>query len=353
MMRLALDLARRGFGETNPNPMVGCVIARGGRIVARGWHGKAGGPHAEAAALAAAGQKARGATVYVNLEPCSHLKKRTPPCAPALVRAGVKRVVVGMRDPNPSVDGRGMALLRRAGIEVVSGVLEDDARALNVRFAVAQTWRRPFVLLKAAITLDGRIATWTGDSRWITSEKQRREARRLRRAHDGVAVGIGTVLSDDPLLLPSPRTKRPFFRIVLDSRLRLPLSSRLVRSARRAPVVVVTLRGQAARRRRLEERGVTVLETVAKGGRVALKGALMSLWHHGLRSLMVEGGGEVLGSFLASRLFDEVALFRAPLLLGGSRSLPAFGGPSPRRLGNALRLEGPSLPVFELWYPRR
>lgn len=351
-MRRALALAKRGSGETNPNPMVGCVIVRKGRVVGEGWHERAGGPHAEVMALRRAGALARGATLYVNLEPCAHLAKRTPPCSPALVAAGLRRVVVSMRDPNPAVKGRGMALLRRAGLQVTNGVMADEAGRLNRRFVVAEVERRPFVLLKAALTLDGRVATASGESKWITTPAQRRDARAMRRYHDGVVVGIGTVLADDPMLLPTPRTRRPFFRIVLDSRLRLPLRSRLVRTAGTSPVIVLGLRGQNARRRALEARGVSVLVEPRSGGRVSLPWALRALWSHGLRSLMVEGGSEVLGSFLAARLFDELALFRAPLLLGGRDSRPAFGGPAPKRLRDALWLVGPRIEGHELWFPR-
>lgn len=348
-MRRALALAERGFGETNPNPMVGCVIVRRGLVVGEGWHERAGGPHAERLALDRAGSRARGATLYVNLEPCAHLEKRTPPCAPAVAAAGLRRVVVAMRDPNPAVKGRGLRVLRRAGIAVTNGLLGDEARRLNRRFAIAQEKGRPFILLKAALTLDGRIATALGESKWITTPAQRRDARALRRHHDGVLVGIGTVLADDPMLLPLPRTKRPFFRVVLDSRLRLPLGSRLVRTAQGSHVIVLCGQGHAKRRRALEERGVTVLVEPRSAGRVGTRWAMRALWNVGVRSLMVEGGSEVLGSFLAARLVDEVALFRAPILLGGRDSRPAFGGPGPRHLRDALRLVGPALVAPELW----
>jgi diaminohydroxyphosphoribosylaminopyrimidine deaminase/5-amino-6-(5-phosphoribosylamino)uracil reductase len=269
--------------------------------------------------------------------------------------------VAALRDPNPRVGGRGLALLRRAGVEVTTGVLAVEAARLNERFLVAARWRRPFILLKAAQTLDGRIATASGDSKWITSPAQRRQARWLRRLQDAVLVGIGTVLADDPLLLPSPRTRRPFTRVVLDSGLRLPPASRLVRSARpSAPVVVLTTGGSPAGRRRLEDAGVEVLDVRSTGGRVSLPAALAALGARGMSSVMVEGGSEVLGSFLAARLVDQVALFRAPLLLGGRGSRPAFGGPDPSVIGDALRLEPvpeePPFPWpwplrFELWSP--
>ncbi len=361
-MRRALELAARGLGETNPNPAVGCVVVRNRRVVAEGVHERAGAPHAEVEALRRAGERARRATLYVNLEPCVH-HGRTPPCAPLVRDAGLARVVAALRDPNPLVSGRGLSLLRRAGVVVTTGVLAAEAERLNERFLGAARAGRPFVLLKAAHTLDGRIATASGRSKWITSPSQRRQARWLRRLHDAVLVGIDTVLADDPLLLPSPRTRRPFTRVVLDSRLRLPTRSRLARSARPgAPVLALAARAAPGRRRRLERAGVEVVEVPASGGRVSLDGALSILRSRGIASVMVEGGSEVLGSFLAERLVDQVALFRAPLLLGGRGSRPAFGGPDPSTIGEGLRLRSvpdeptfpwPWPPQFELWARER
>jgi len=353
-MRRALGLAARGLGETNPNPAVGCVLVKRGRVVGEGWHRRAGGPHAEVLALRAAGARARGATAYVTLEPCAH-HGRTGPCAARLVEARVRRVVAALRDPFPAVDGRGLALLRRSGIEVAVGLLATEAARLNETFLAAARLRRPFVLLKCAATLDGRIATAGGQSKWITSPAQRREARRLRRLYDGVLVGIGTVLADDPGLLPAPRVGRPFHRVVLDSRLRLPPGCRLVRQARSSPVWAICRRAPAVRCRRLERLGVRVLMQRGRGGRVGIRWALRELRRHGVTSLMVEGGSEVLGSFLAERCVDKLALFRAPLLLGGRHGLPAFGGPDPRRLSDALAMEPGPRPrggLFEVWYPR-
>jgi len=361
-MRRALALAARGLGETNPNPAVGCVVVRNGRVVGEGWHQRAGGPHAEVQALRQADARARGATLYVTLEPCAHFG-RTPPCAPLVRAAGVARVVVAMADPDARVRGRGLALLRRAGIVVETGVLRAEAERLNEPFLTAARLGRPFVRLKAATTLDGRIATAAGRSKWITDAEQRRQARWLRRLHDAVVVGIGTALADDPLLSPSPRTRRPFTRVVLDSRLRLPVRSRLVATASpRAPLVVLTCGQHPERRRALERSDVEVLRVAAARGRVALRPALSALWARGIRSLMVEGGSEVLGAFLAARLVDQVALFRAPLLLGGRGGLSAFGGDDPEDLASALRLTPltagsafpwPWSPRFELWRPKR
>jgi diaminohydroxyphosphoribosylaminopyrimidine deaminase/5-amino-6-(5-phosphoribosylamino)uracil reductase len=361
-MRRALELAARGLGETNPNPAVGCVVVRDRRVVGEGVHERAGAPHAEVEALRRAGGRARRATLYVNLEPCAH-QGRTPPCAPLVRDAGVARVVAGLRDPNPLVGGRGLALLRRAGVAVTTGVLGAEAERLNERFFGAARAGRPFILLKVAHTLDGRIATAAGHSKWITSPSQRRQARWLRRLHDAVLVGIDTVLADDPLLLPSPRTRRPFARVVLDTRLRLPATSRLARSARPgAPVLALSGRTVPRRRHHLERAGVDVLEVPTRKGRVSLPEALETLRGHGFVSVMVEGGSEVLGSFLAERLVDQVALFRAPLLLGGRRSRPAFGGPDPSSIAEGLRLRAvpreppfpwPWPPQFELWAPER
>lgn len=359
-MGRALALAARGLGETNPNPVVGCVLVRGERVVAEGWHVRAGRPHAEVVALDRAGPRARGATLYVTLEPCAH-HGRTPPCAPRVRDSGVGRVVVALADPSLHAGGRGLRLLRRAGIPVTTGVLAGQAARLDDRFLVSARGGRPFVILKAALTLDGRIATSSGRSKWITSAAQRRQARWLRRLQDGVLVGIGTVLADDPRLLPAPAVRRSFARVVLDTGLRLPVRSRLVRSVRkRAPVIAVSGPAPLDRRRRLERAGVEVITVPSPRGRVSLPHALSALGARGWTSLMVEGGSETLGSFLRERLFDQVALFRAPLLLGGRGSLSAFGGDDPAGIDEALRVRPvpddppfpwPFEPQFELWVP--
>jgi diaminohydroxyphosphoribosylaminopyrimidine deaminase/5-amino-6-(5-phosphoribosylamino)uracil reductase len=338
-MARALALAARGLGETNPNPMVGAVVVRGDRVVGEGFHARAGSAHAEVIALQRAGLLARGATLYVTLEPCSHAG-RTPPCAPLVAASGVRRVVVAQRDPNPLVSGRGLALLRRSGLRVEVGEGRVEAERLNRRFVTWMRTGRPFVLLKAALTLDGRLATAAGDSKWITSPAQRRGARALRRLHDGVAVGIGTVLADDPLLLPQPRTRRPFTRVVFDSRLRLPADAQLVRTAGRGPVIALCVDPPSPRRRALEAKGVQVVPVRGTAeGRCDVRDGLRALRRLGHSSLMVEGGSELLGSFLAAGLMDEVVLFRAPLLLGGAGSRGAFGGPDPLAMGEARRLE--------------
>lgn len=338
-MRRAIALAEQGLGESNPNPAVGCVLVRGSRIVGEGFHARAGSPHAEAIALAAAGPRARGATAYVTLEPCApHEAKRTPACAPRLFEAGVSRVVYGAPDLNPRVRGRGARGLRAAGVTVESGVCAAECERLTSHFNRAMQTGRPWVTLKAGMTLDGRVATASGESKWITSPAQRAAARRLRRLFDAVLVGIGTVLADDPILLPAPRTRRRVTRVVLDSKLRLPLASKLVASARVHPVIAVCGKADPARRRALKARGVVVLEASAGVGRVPLAAALAALAKVGITSVFVEGGSEVMGSFVRAGLFDEIVLFRAPVLLGGRGSRPVVGGPDPRTLAEAVRL---------------
>ena len=361
LMGRALALAARGLGETNPNPAVGCLVARGDRVLGEGWHARAGGPPRGGGRAPAGGRAGPWRDALRHARALRPLRPHAPR-APLVRDAGVARVVVASADPNPLVRGRGVALLRRAGIVVETGMLAADAARLNERFLLCARRGRPFVLLKAATTLDGRIATASGHSKWITGPAERRQARWLRRLHDAVLVGIGTALADDPLLLPVPRLHRPFARVVLDTRLRLPLESRLARTASaRQPVLLLTCSDDPERRRTLEAAGVAVVRVAAARGRVALPAALQALHERGITSVMVEGGSEVLGAFLAARLLDQVALFRAPILLGGRGSRPAFGGADPQEIGDGLRLEPvPSLPAFpwpwtprfELWRPK-
>jgi len=311
--------------------------------VGEGYHARAGESHAEPTAIAMAGNRARGATAYVTLEPCApNPAKRTPPCAPLLIEAGIARLVIGARDLNPGVNGKGLRRLRRAGVEVnfAEGRAAEAAHRLTRPFNTAMRLGRPFVTLKAGMTLDGRVATSRGESRWITSPRQRAAARRLRRLFDGVLVGVETALHDDPILLSVPRTRRPFTRIVLDSKLRLKPESRLVATARTHPLIVICARNGApsSRRRRLEGKGATVIVVAGAGGRANLGEAMRALFRRGVTSLMVEGGSEVMGSFVRAALFDVVVLFRAPLLLGGRSSLSVVGGDDPERLDEAIPL---------------
>ena len=345
-LRLALKLAARGEGETSPNPMVGAVLVRDGRVVGSGYHTRAGAPHAEAMALGQARGRARGAALYVNLEPCCHFG-RTPPCVDAIVGAGVRAVVACMRDPDPRVRGKGFRALAAAGVRVRVGLLEREARRLNERFLRRVAAGRPFVTLKAAMSLDGRIATRTGESKWITSERARAAARELRRKHDAVMVGVNTVLRDDPRLTAgSARRAEPGglwrpgpARGVLDGRLRTPPRARLLRSDGGQPIIVTLPGAPGARRRRLERAGALVLEAAGRDGRVGVGAALRELGRRGITSVLIEGGSEVLGSALDERLGDRLVVFVAGRVLGGRGALPVFGGRGAGRLSQAPRLE--------------
>lgn len=343
-MRRALALARRGSGRTSPNPLVGCVLVRKGRVVGEGWHRRFGDPHAEPMALAAAGPRARGAAAFVNLEPCADFPgKKTPSCARLLARAGVARVHAAMKDPNPRVAGRGLSLLRRAGVRTECGSLEKEARELNAPFVTWVTAGRPRVTLKAAASLDGRTATAVGESKWITSEASRRLSRRLRARADAILVGVGTVLADDPRLTAGG-SGRPPLRVVLDPDLRTPRGARVLDSS--APTLLVVA-PPALRRARAAglPASVSVMAVPASGRpgstrRVDLKVLLRALARRGVASLLVEGGGRVHTSFLQAGLVDELRLFVAPRLIGGEKTPGFFGGKGVARLVQTPWLKG-------------
>ena len=323
-MRAALALARRGLGSTWPNPSVGCVLVRDGQVVGRGWTQPGGRPHAETEALARAGDAARGATAYVTLEPCSHWG-RTPPCCDALIAAGVSRVVVAAGDPDPRVDGRGLRRLREAGVVVEHGLLEAEARAVIAGFVRRITRGLPLVTLKLATSLDGRIATASGESRWITGGAARRAAHGLRASHDAVLVGSGTVLADDPdLSCRVPGMARvPLARVVADTRLRTPLGARLVRTARAVPTWIATRTGQApAALAPFLEAGVEVLPVRVKEGGLDLAALLGTLAQRGVTRVLAEGGAGIAAGLLRAGLVDRVAWFHAPGVMGGD-GLPA------------------------------
>jgi diaminohydroxyphosphoribosylaminopyrimidine deaminase/5-amino-6-(5-phosphoribosylamino)uracil reductase len=314
---MARRLAERAAGRTSPNPIVGAVLVRGGRVVGSGYHRYAGGDHAEIIALKRAGARARGATLYITLEPCSH-HGRTPPCAAALIRAGVKEVVAGTRDPNPRVAGRGLRMLRRAGIRVRVGIQEAECRALIEPFAKFITRGVPFVILKLASTLDGKIAAAGGDARWITNEASRRLVHELRNRVDAVLVGAGTVAADDPQLTCRIRGGRNPFRVILDSRLSIPLSAKVLGS--RDPqktIVATTTKAPRTRIRTVEKRGAQVWRLAPGAAGVSWKALLKKLARAGIVSLMIEGGAAVAASALKEKVVDQVIFFYAPKILGG------------------------------------
>ncbi len=339
MMARAISLARNGLGRTSPNPLVGAVIVRDGRIVAEGWHRKAGTPHAEIHALNMAGELARGATVYVSLEPCAHYG-RTGPCARALVEAGVSRVVVAMTDPNPKVAGKGIAILQEAGIEVTTGVLEQEARQLNEVFLKWMTTGLPFVALKTAMTLDGKIATAAGQSQWITNEASRYETHRLRDIYDGILVGINTALADNPSLttrLKEYQGRNPV-RIVVDSRARLPLTAKLVTDGAARTIVAVTEQAPAERVEALRSAGVEII-VAGSSNHVDMQSLMEQLGAMKISSVLVEGGGSVNFSLLQAGLVDRVYAFIAPKLVGGRDALTPVEGEGFQELDRAVELE--------------
>lgn len=329
VMRHALALAARGLGRVEPNPPVGAVIVDDAlRLLGEGWHQQFGGPHAEVHALAAAGSCARGATLVVTLEPCAHHGK-TPPCVDALLAAGLRRVVMGTRDPAPHVAGRGFERLREAGVEVEVGLLEPECRRLIGPFTTLMTRGRPYVHAKWAMTLDGRIATRTGRSQWISNERSRALVHQLRGRMDAILVGIGTVLADNPHLTARPPGPRTAVRIVLDSRGRTPLDCRLTQETDRVPTLIATTEAApAAWQSALRERGVEIFVTPrsSAAARIDLPALLSELGRRGMTNLLVEGGSEVLGAFFDADLVEEVHVFIAPKVVGGREALAAVGG---------------------------
>ncbi len=340
MMRRALELAARGAGQVSPGPLVGCVVVSPeGEIVGEGFYVYEAVKHAETVALEQAGEKARGATAYVTLEPHAH-HGRTPPCTEALIRAGVARVVAPVEDPNPLVSGRGFTALRAAGLEVETGLLAREAARLNEAYVHSTLTARPFVHLKLASSLDGKIATRANDSRWITGPESRARSHELRHQSDAILVGAGTITADDPLLTDrSNRARRkPLVRVVLDEKLCLRPESQLAQTAREFPVLVFTAEGadeDAAAS--LAARGVEVVRD-ASGGR-DLRGVLRQLYDREVRGVLVEGGAQVAGAFLDAGLVDKVSFFIAPLVIGGRDAPTAVGGTGAEKLADALHLQ--------------
>jgi len=341
-MALAVRQARRGEGRTRPNPPVGAVIVRGEQVLARGFHARAGANHAEVEALGKLGRRARGAELFVTLEPCAH-EGLTPPCADAILRAGIRRVVVGAMDPNPRTDGRGVARLRRGGVEVVTGVLAKACTRLIEGFSCLVRHGRPFVVLKLAATLDGRIATRTGHSRWITGAAARREVHRLRNRCDAILVGSGTVTADDPALTCRiPRGRDPL-RVVLSGSLAFSPEAQVVSAPADgggpSALVATTRRAPAARAEALQAAGAEVIRLASERGRVRIPALLDALGERGILTVLVEGGSEVAAQFLDGGHVDRLLWFVAPKIVGGTRAVPAVAGRGAARMDEALVLQ--------------
>lgn len=341
-MARAFRLARRGEGRVEPNPMVGCVLVKRGRVVGEGWHHRFGGAHAEIFALRQAGPASRGATAYVTLEPCCHTGK-TGPCTVALIAAGVSRVVAAIEDPNPLVGGRGIAALRRAGIDVTTGVGHDQAVDLAAPFLKRMLTGRPWVIAKWAQSLDGKLATRTGDSRWISDEVMRAHAHRVRGRMDAIVVGVETVFRDDPLLTArSGRLRRVAIRVVVDSKLRTPPNANLVRTAGKIPTwIACTPRAPRRSEQRLRAHGCRVLRLRQdSSGLVSLTSLLDEFGTAQFSNVLLEGGGQLLGSFFDHKLIDEMHAYVCPLLIGGADAPGAWQGRGAARIHDALRLDG-------------
>ena len=342
-MKLALSLARKGLGRVSPNPMVGAVLVKGGRIVGKGYHRRAGFPHAEIEALRETGAKARGAALYVTLEPCAHWGK-TPPCTDALIRAGVKEVVFAMRDPNPLVNGKGVRQLKKAGSKVTGGIMEKEARKLNEVFVHVMTTKLPFVTVKIAQSLDGKIATRRGESKWITGESARQYVRRLRSEADAILAGITTVLKDDPALKHSKK-------IILDPNLKISTVAKLFTSGPRGSqqiIVTSPARAKTAKAERLKKAaGCAIWACPLKNGQFRLHLLFQKLVQHSIHHLLVEGGGETIASLFEKKLVNKVIWFIAPKVIGGRRAPTSVSGEGIGRLSDAVRLKGVQLKQFD------
>ncbi len=336
-MKRALRLAARGQGRTSPNPIVGAVIVAGDRVVGEGYHKEAGGPHAEVWALREAGNKARGATMYVTLEPCAH-EGRTPPCVNALIAAGIAGVVAAVLDPNPLVKGKGLAALREAGVQTEVGLLEEEARHLNAAYFKHTMTGLPLVSLKAAMSLDGKIATTSGESRWITGERARRVAHQLRAAHDAVLVGVGTVIADKPRLTVRNARGRTPLRVVVDSEARTPTDSPLLTADEIPPIIAVTEAAPKARVNHLSRAGADTWVLPCGSGGVDLMELMGRLGKRQVQSVLAEGGGTVAAALLEAGLVDRVYFFVAPKLIGGKAAPSPVDGAGVDKLADAWRL---------------
>lgn len=347
-MQRALELAASAMGRTNPNPMVGAVIVKNNQIIGEGYHHKAGTPHAEIHALNAAGSDAFGATIYITLEPCSHYG-RTPPCADALVKAGIKRAVIAAIDPNPEVAGKGLKILNDSEIETRVGVLEDKALKLNEVFLKYIQTGMPFVAVKTAMTLDGKIASVTGSSRWITNEASRRFVHRLRNVYDAILVGIGTVLKDDPLLntrLDSADVRDPV-RVIIDTNLDLPLKSRIVKTAcQQRTIVFYSDNNSYAKKKQLKDAGLELIQVDSDSGLIVMEDVFKILGKMEICSVLVEGGGEINAYLIENALADKVYWFIAPRIIGGRQAPSPVGGTGIELMQNAVKLKSVEIERF-------
>lgn len=336
-MQMALDLAAKGKGWVAPNPLVGAVIVKNGKVIGQGYHEKYGGPHAEVKAIASATENVTGATMYITLEPCAHFGK-TPPCANLLIEHNIHKVVISMLDPNPLVAGKGVAKLKEAGVEVVTGILEKQSRKLNEAFITHMVSKRPFVVLKAAMSLDGKIATAAGESQWISGTESRQRVHALRHELSGIMVGVETVIQDDPRLTARlPNSQHPV-RIVVDSQLRIPLTAKVLQQNEANTIVAATEAADLVRKEALTKMGIEVIITKAKSGRVHLPELMAELGLRGINSLLLEGGGTLNFSALKAGIVDKVQVYIAPVLIGGQTAKTPVEGEGISALEEAFQM---------------
>ncbi len=340
-LKETLNLAKKGMGWTNPNPMVGAVIVKNGKIIGKGYHRKVGFPHAEIEALKACRESLEGSTLYINLEPCSHFG-RTPPCVDEIIKTEISHVVCCTLDPTPKVSGKGVDILRKAGVDVSVGILKDQARLLNEAFFTFYEKNRPFIALKFASSLDGKIATKTGDSKWITNEESRRYARELRSKYQAVLVGVSTAIKDSPHLGVRIKGKKDPLRIILDPDLRIPLQSHVLRDEN--ILLVTTSQDSDKKLKLLKQKGVTIL--VVENKNTLLQELLNYLKNQEVASILVEGGGKTLGSFVDKKLFDKVYAFYAPVIIGGEKAVSVTGGNGVNLIRESVHLKNISHKYF-------
>ncbi len=334
-MKEALALAVKAEGLTSPNPLVGAVLVKGNRVIGRGYHKKAGSPHAEIVAIKSAGEKTQGSTLYINLEPCNHYG-RTPPCAPEVIKAGIKRVVIAMQDPNPIVSGRGIKKLKSAGINVQIGILEHDGRKINEAYIKYITQKMPLVVLKWAMSVDGKIATRTGDSKWISHETARNFTHRLRGRFDAVLIGINTLLKDNPQLTTHGLGIKEPKRIVVDSKGEIPLDCNLLKVAGGEVIVATTNKISGEKTEGLKKRGAEIIVTSSEKGKVNLKELMIELAKREITSVLVEGGGTIIASFVENGLADKFIAFISPIIIGGKDAISPVEGEGIKKIADAI-----------------
>lgn len=336
-MKEALLLASKSEGLTSPNPLVGAVIVKGNKIIGRGYHKRAGSKHAEILAIESAGRRAKGATLYINLEPCVHYG-RTPPCAPEVIKAGIKRTVVAMQDPNPLVNGKGIDKLKKEGVKVQTGILEEKAKSMNEAYIKYITQKMPFVMLKWAMSVDGKIATYTGDSKWISCETSRDLTHKLRGKIDAVLIGIGTLLKDNPQLTTHGKGVKEPKRIIVDEKGKIPLDCKLLKTEGGQVIIATTNKISKEKTEGLKKRGVETIVVKTKNNLVDLKELMKELAKREITSVLVEGGGEITASFLKEKLADKFMAFISPIIIGGKDAISPVEGKGIEGIVNAARI---------------